>query len=108
MNKKFGIFLSVLIILCIISYIAIEDFFYPLKIILFFVIASIVGIPMAIEYPWDLATHQVIILVSSSISFLMMLYGAIRKKTKLGVISFVVGYIAWSVVGLVYGLGTGT
>ena len=105
--KKFGIFLSVLIILCIISYTIIDDFFYPLNAIILFIMASIVGIPMAIGYPWDLATHQVI-LVSSAISFLMMLYGAIQRKTRLGIISLVVGYVVWSTVGLVFGLGTGT
>ena len=105
--KKIGIFLSVLLVLSLISYMVIDDFFYPLNIIFLFVAASIVGIPMAIGYPWDSATHQVI-LVSSAISFLMMLYGAIQRKTRLGIISLVVGYVVWSTVGLVFGFGTGT
>jgi hypothetical protein len=102
--KKIKILLAIFIILSIISYIFMGNILLPLSIIFFFFLSSIVGIPMALDYPWSTEVHQFII-ISSSISFLVMIYGGIKRKTRLGIVSFVLGFISWSMVGLVYGLG---
>jgi hypothetical protein len=101
---KFSLFF---LFVSILSYIFTNNFFLPMSAIFFLLLSSIIGIPMALEYPWATETHQLII-IFATISLGMMIFGMIKKKTHLGMIIFSLGFLSWSGIGLVFGLSIGT
>lgn len=80
---------------------------HGLGISLIILMGIIIGPFMAYQYPWNEATHTMII-VGLVISFIFMIYGTKKRKDISGQVIFTIGFWAWAFISLVYGLGTGT
>lgn len=71
--------------------------------IFFLLLSSVVGLPMALEYPWSSEIH-LMILVFGTLALVMMIFGILKRKNRLGIILFIVGFLLWSGIGLFFGL----
>ncbi|SFV56180.1 hypothetical protein MNB_SV-13-2078 [hydrothermal vent metagenome] len=78
-----------------------------MKLLFFLLLSSIVGMPMALEYPWSYEVHQTIV-IFSTLALAIMIYGIFRRKSRLGKVLFLLGFLLWSGIGLFFGLSTGT
>ena len=88
----------------ILSFMITGNPFFPLAMVLLLIGSGLLGIPIALDLISDATTYQWII-ITLSISLLMMFYGFVKQKTSFGKTIFILGFIVWSGIGLVYGLG---
>ena len=71
-----------------------------------FVLSATVGVPMALFYPFSLGI-KLAMMVGLAFSLLTFGYGVKKRQTLMGQVLAVIGFFAWSVVGMI-GLTTGT
>jgi len=103
MKKILIIQAYIFLALTVLSIIILGTPWLPIMILL----GGVAGPFMAYDYPWSSEIH-ILISFGFLLAVFMMGIGVRYRTMKRGIILFLLGFWLWIVIGLVYGLGTGT